>query len=216
MIRALVFDFDGLILDTETPVIEAWMALHQEAGLPHSRDYAAQIVGHIDVDFDPWVAFGAGVDRKELEEEHRKRSRLILARQEVLPGVRTLIESAKRQGLRLGIASNSTHAWVDNHLKRLGLFDHFDTIKTRDDVARGKPDPEMYEAALTTLGVSAKEAIAFEDSTPGSHAAKRAGLWCVAVPNPSTLQHDFEHADLKLNSMAEITLEMLLARFGGG
>jgi HAD superfamily hydrolase (TIGR01509 family) len=214
MIRALVFDFDGLIIDTETPIIEAWAALHIEAGLPYTKADAAKIVGHVGIPFDPWAAFPPDVERTRLEDEHRKRSRAILAHQSLLPGVHTLLTTAREAGLLLGVASNSTHLWVDNHLKRLGLFDLFSAIKCRDDVAQGKPEPEVYLAVTAALGISPSEAVAFEDSTAGSMAAKRAGLWCVAVPNPSTLDHDFSHVDLKLNTLAETSVPDLLQRFG--
>lgn len=213
MIQALVFDFDGLILDTETPIIEAWIALHEEAGVPCERSYAAGIVGHVDVDFDPWVAFGAATDREALEREHKKRTRAIVERQSVLPGVAECLHEARTRGLRTAIASNSTHSWVDNHVKRLGLADQFDLVRCRDDVARGKPEPDLYQSVLDAFSLRPAEAIAFEDSAPGSLAAKRAGLWCVAVPNPSTRHHDFNHVDALLPTLAGAPLDDLLRRW---
>lgn len=214
MIRALVFDFDGLILDTETPVLQAWEAIHAEAGVQYSPEHAAKIVGHVDVAFDPWVAFDPSVDRSVLDRDYKKRAREILLEQKVLPGVETLLREAQRSGLSIAIASNSHHAWVDTHLARLGLNSFFSVVKCRDDVARGKPEPDLYEAVLRAFEITGREAIAFEDSEPGSLAAKRAGLWCVAVPNPSTQQHRFDHVDLQLNSLANITLGELLERWG--
>ena len=216
MIRALIFDFDGLILDTETPILDAWASLHQEAGLPYSPECAAKIVGHVDVAFDPWVAFGEQADRVELESRHKLRTRERVHQQPILPGVESYFKHARAQGLKLAIASNSPHVWVDKHLERLGLLSLFEVIKCRDDVARGKPEPDVYQAVLHELGLNPNEAIAFEDSEAGSLAAKRAGLWSVAVPNPSTLQHDFSHVDLRLSSLADQPLDELLQRFGGG
>jgi len=213
MIRALVFDFDGLILDTETPILQAWEALHLEAGVPYSPEHAAKIVGHVDVAFDPWVAFEPSVDRAALDREYRKRSREILLGQKILPGVETFLRDAQRRGLHIAVASNSHHDWVDTHLARLGLARFFEVVKCRDDVARGKPEPDLYQAVLHDFGLAGAEAIAFEDSEAGSLAAKRAGLWCVAVPNPSTLQHAFGHVDLRLNSLAETSVEALIARW---
>lgn len=214
MIRALIFDFDGLILDTETPVIEAWAALHIEAGLPYAREDAAKIVGHVDIDFDPWTRFDPAVDRAQLEQEHRRRSRELLTRQPILPGVRNYLEDAQKLGLRVAIASNSTHPWVEGHLARLGLSGFFQAIKCREDVARGKPEPDVYEAALREFGISGAEAIAFEDSEAGSLAAKRAGCWCVAIPNPSTHGHQFSHVDLQVKTLEDVSLAELVRRFG--
>ena len=123
---------------------------------------------------------------------------------------------ARRLSLKVGIASNSHHAWVDTHLARLELSSFFDVVKCRDDVARGKPDPELYQAVLDHFRITGIQAIAFEDSEAGSLAAKSAGLWCIAIPNPSTLHHAFGHVDLRLNSLAESSVEALLARFGSG
>lgn len=213
MIRALVFDFDGLILDTETPILQAWEELHAEAAVPYSPDHAAKIVGHVDIAFDPWISFSPLTDRSALDREHKKRSREILGRQKILPGVEAFLRDARRLKLRVGIASNSHHAWVDTHLGRLGLSSFFEVVKCRDDVDRGKPEPDLYQAVLHAFGLTGPEAIAFEDSEAGSLAAKRAGLWCVAIPNPSTRQHSFGHVDLRLASLAESSVEALMARW---
>jgi HAD superfamily hydrolase (TIGR01509 family) len=209
MIRALVFDFDGLIVDTETPIVEAWVEVHERAGIAYSRDHALSIVGHADVAYDPWIAFGPAADRPALEKLHRDLRRARLYAQPILPGVLDLITSARTRGIRLGIASNSPHSWVDRHLQRMGLFEYFDIVRCRDDVARGKPEPEVYLSALAALGAAPHDSIAFEDSPPGSEAAKRAGLFVVVAPNPSTHHHAFPHASLRVNSLAEVTLDAL-------
>lgn len=216
MIRALVFDFDGLILDTETPLIEAWVRVHERAGVPYLRDHAIGHVGHVDIERDPWAAFAREIDRAALDREHRTLAREILARQPLLPGVRELIEAARQRGLRLAIASNSSHVWINRHLARFGLTDAFELVRCREDVPRGKPEPDLYQAVLTAFGIAGHEAIAFEDSSPGSLAAKRAGLWCVVVPNPSTEHHDFSHADARVRSLADIPLDTWLDRFCDG
>ena len=216
MIRALVFDFDGLILDTETPLIDAWAALHERAGRAYSRADAHRIVGHVDVDFDPWTAFGPGADRAALEAEHRRLSRELTARQPILPGVLACLQEARARGLKLGVASNSSHEHVDRHLARLGLRPFFDLLCCREDVALGKPAPDLYHRAIQHFAIAPPEAIALEDSTAGTLAARAAGLWTVAVPNPSTHHHDFSTAHLVLPSLAAIPLARLLERFAVG
>jgi putative hydrolase of the HAD superfamily len=214
MIRALIFDFDGLVLDTETPLIDAWVALHERAGLACSRADAHQLVGHVEVDFDPWTAFGPAADRTVLAEEHRRLARELIARQPILPGVLACLQEARARSLKLGVASNSSHRHVDGHLTRLGLRALFDLICCRDDNLAVKPAPDLYLAVTRQLGVAPGEAIAFEDSTAGTVAARRAGLWVVAVPNPSTHEHDFSAAHLIVPSLAEMSLAPLLERFG--
>jgi putative hydrolase of the HAD superfamily len=213
MIRALVLDFDGLILDTETVLIDSWVQIHVRHGLPCSRAEAHRLVGQVGVAYDPWVAFGSAADRAALDAEHKRIYRELTLRQPVLPGVRELLAAGRAQGLKLGVASSSSHRHVDGHLERLGLFARFDCVRCRDDVARTKPAPDLYVAVIARLGCPPAEVIAFEDSTPGVQAAKAAGLWVVAVPNPSTLDHDLGAADLVVPSLAAVSLADLLGRF---
>ncbi len=212
MIDAFVFDFDGLIVDTETPIVEAWVQVHEQAGVNYSRDHALSIVGHADREFDPWIAFGPQADRLTLEKTHYELRHRLIAAQPILPGVEALLAEARAAGIRLGVASNSTHAWVDRHLERIDLLNTFDVVRCRDDVSRGKPEPEIYLSAIEALGADPARAVAFEDSLPGSEAAHRAGLFCVVAPNPSTQHHEFPHAHWRVNSLAEVTLDALTAR----
>jgi HAD superfamily hydrolase (TIGR01509 family) len=213
MIRALVFDFDGLIVDTETPLVEAWVQLHVEHGVPCDRAHAHGVVGHVGVQFDQWAGFGPQADRVALDLAYRAKARALIAQQTVLPGVCDLLRAARARGLRIGIASNSDHEHVEGHLQRMGLHQEFEVFCCIDDVAAGKPAPDLYELAVRKLGATPAAAIAFEDSVPGHTAAKRAGLHTVVVPNPSTLHCAFPHADLRLPSLAHTTLESLLSRF---
>jgi HAD superfamily hydrolase (TIGR01509 family) len=145
-----------------------------------------------------------------MQQHRRQRYSELLQAQSILPGVSEYIAEAKRLGLRLGVASSSSRRWVVGHLTDLGLSAHFDCIKCRDDVACVKPDPALYQAAVQALGVPPQEAMALEDSPNGITAAKRAGLYCVAVPNPLTRQLSLAHADFLLNSLADLPLERLL------
>jgi beta-phosphoglucomutase-like phosphatase (HAD superfamily) len=126
-----------------------------------------------------------------------------------------VLDAALALQLRIGIATNSEHVWVEPHLERLGLRSYFEFLACREDVASPKPEPDLYRLVLNRFGLRGQEAIAFEDSHTGSLAAKRANLWCVAAPNPSTAHHDFAHADLRVASLAECTLSELMARFAG-
>jgi HAD superfamily hydrolase (TIGR01509 family) len=213
MIRALVFDFDGLILDTETPLIDSYGDVHATHGVPFDRALFLRNVGHADYAFDPWHGFSPHTDRAALELDRRARKNERLSRQTVLPGVVALLDAARDHQLRVGIASNSEHAWVEPMLSRLGLRDRFDFLACREDAPSPKPEPDLYKLVLNRFGLRGFEAIAFEDSHTGSLAAKRAHLWCVAAPNASTAHHDFAHADLRVTSLAECPLPDLLARF---
>ncbi|TMC43085.1 MAG: HAD family hydrolase [Chloroflexi bacterium] len=219
MIKALVFDFDGLIVDTEMSSYQTWQEIYAEhdCQLPFST-WAICIGGSPQL-FDPCEYLEQQIGRPVLREEIRLRRRQqhirMVEAQPVLPGVEDYILSAKRLGLKIGVASSSRHEWVDTHLTRLGLIDYFDSIKCFDDVKRTKPNPELYLAVLDALGVHGQQAIALEDSPNGVIAAQQAGIFCVAVPNPVTSQLSLLHADLCLSSLTEVSLEQLLAKVGG-
>ncbi|MBE7538114.1 MAG: HAD-IA family hydrolase [Opitutaceae bacterium] len=213
MIRALVFDFDGLILDTETPLIDAYADVHAAHGVAFDRELFIHGVGHADFAFDPWSGFSGGSDRSELEREMRSCKQIRILAEPILPGVVSMMDLARERGLSVALASNSPHLHCDAHLRRIGLLDRFHFIGCREDVAFPKPEPDLYRLAVERLGLRPDEAIAFEDSHAGSLAAKRAGLWCVAIPNPSSTHHDFSHADLRVGSMAELMLDTLISRF---
>ncbi len=209
MLRALIFDFDGLMVDTETVLVDAWAQVHAEDEVVCDRGILHALVGAVDVEFDIWQQYPAERGRDELEARYRARARKMTWAQPALPGVRELLTEARAAGVRLGVASNSRHAHVEGHLEHRGMLAWFDAITCRDDVSVGKPEPEVYELALRRLGVSADEAIAFEDSRPGHVAAHRAGLAVMVVPNPSTAHDVFEHARWRRDTMAALTLDDL-------
>ena len=213
---ALVFDFDGLILDTESSMIDAYADVHAAHGVPFDRTQFLRSVGYPDFSFDPWHAFEKWADRAALEAERRERNRELDLGLTILPGVVALMDEARAAGLRLGLASNSGHAHVERHLGRLGLLDRFSIIACREDFASPKPEPDVYRLVLNRLGIKGREAVAFEDSVVGTRSARRAGLWVVAVPNGSTAQMDFPQAHLRLNSLADTNLADLQARAAAG
>jgi HAD superfamily hydrolase (TIGR01509 family) len=213
MIRALIFDFDGLILDTESSLIGAYGDIHARHGIPFDRRQFLQSVGHADYSFDPWHAFEKRADRAALEAERRQCNRERDRHLPILPGIVALLDAAKAASLSIGLASNSTHLHVEGHLTRLGLLERFSFLACREDVPSPKPEPDLYRLVLNRFGLGAKEAIAFEDSQTGILAAHRAGLWTVAVPNESTAHHDFARAHLRLTSLADRTLASLVAHF---
>ncbi len=211
-----MFDFDGLILETEEPIYRSWLEVYEAHGAELPFDRWVQIIGSTNVAFHPQhhleELLGRPLAPEALERRIARRTELVLA-QQVLPGVAQHLEAARAAGVKLGVASSSTRDWVEGHLDRLGILKLFDCVRCRDDVAHAKPEPDLYLASLDCLGLAASEAVAIEDSPNGITAAKRAGMRCVAVPNPITRSLDVSHADLILGSLAEVTLPELLARF---
>lgn len=214
MIQAVIFDFDGLILNTEKVEYQVLQGLFREHRAELPLDVWKDCIGtHADF-FDP-VAYleeqiENTVDRDGFVSSRRKRVLAELEDETALPGVENYLQTAKALGLKIGLASSSDYQWVSGHLRRLGLLDFFDCIRTSDDVEQVKPDPALYESAAECLGVKPEEAIAFEDSRNGSLAAKRAGMYCVVVPNEVTASMSFEDVDHQMASMAEMELAALI------
>ena len=215
-IQALIFDFDGLILDTEVPVYRSWLELYQSFGcqLPPSS-----WVHHIGVSpgtYDPFASLeqqlGHAVDRASLNPKRRERELELIAEKPLQPGVESYLSDAKKLGLKVGLASSSSCQWVSGHLNRLGLLDYFDSLRTAEDVVHAKPDPALYLTVLEDLEVEPSQAIVLEDSPNGILAAKRAELFCVVVPNELTKLMPLDKADLYLESLADLSLEKLLSR----
>ncbi len=212
---ALIFDFDGLILDTEVSELQSWREIYTEYNADLPLEQWAICIGSGADSFDPFSylesQIGYAVDRKDILVRRRIRHLELLAAEVVLPGVEAYLHDAKRLGLKIGLASSSSREWVYGHLSRLGIMASFDSIKCGDEVTHKKPDPELYLSVLSALGVRAEQAIALEDSPNGVLAAQRAGIFCVAIPNPVTSQLDLAHADLRLKSLELMPLEDLIA-----
>jgi HAD superfamily hydrolase (TIGR01509 family) len=219
MIHALIFDFDGLILDTESAVYQSWHELYQANGCDLSFSDWAKIIGTNDLIFNPLdeleKQMGKPLDRESALHRIRQRVTELVARQPVMPGIQDYLASARRMKLKLGIATCSPYSRIIRYLDALGLTGSFDAITTIDDVSRSKPDPEIYYRALEKLGVESGQAVVFEDSPNGVLAAKNAGITCVAVPNALTRMLAFDHADFRVNSLADLPLEALLQRING-
>ena len=215
MIRAIVFDFDGLILDTEEPIYRSWLEVYEAHGQELPFERWVQIVGSSTIGFHPQhhleERLGRSLSKEVLDRRIGRRTKMVLANK-LLPGVVEHLDAAKASGLKVGVASSSTRDWVMGHLARLGILDRFDCLRCRDDVANVKPEPDLYLAVLECVGVAASEAIAIEDSPNGVLAAKRAGMRCVAIPNSITARLDLGQADVVLGSLAEVTLAELLRR----
>jgi HAD superfamily hydrolase (TIGR01509 family) len=219
MLKALIFDFDGLILDTETPEYTVWQAIYREHGFELPHDEWGKIIGGYGIsDFDAAdhlsLLSQGRLDAVSLRDRHRQESAAITLAQPVLPGVLEIIHEAKRLGLKVAIASSSPHSWVDNHAKRLGIFHLFDKVICADDVAAGrtKPNPDLFLKALDQLQVRKEAAVVFEDSPNGVLAAKRAGIFVVAVPNAVTSTLMFEGADLIVKSLSDLSMSILLSK----
>ena len=215
VIRALVFDFDGLILETESPAYQAWVEIYREFGheLPKALwlDYIGREGGWFDALAYLEGLTGPLADRDAIElRRNARKTELVLAVAESA-GLRALLTDALARGLRLAVCSSSTPKWVLGHLDRLGLRPFFDHVQCLDrPELRSKPAPDLYLAACAGLGVRPDEAIAFEDSRNGMLSAHAAGMRCIVVPNELTVAMDLTGADHRFESLAAVSLDELL------
>jgi HAD superfamily hydrolase (TIGR01509 family) len=211
-LQAVVFDFDGLILDTEWPEYQSISETFADHGHDFPLEGWVEIVGT--ASSPSWLDLleervGAPIEREAVRARRVERHHALIAEREVLPGVVARLEEARALGIPLAVASSSPHGWVEGHLTRLGLVDHFGSFHCYDGRVPGKPAPDLYLAAVAALDADPARSIAFEDSANGVTAAKAAGLYAVAVPNQVTAGLDFSHADLVVESLADVSLEDL-------
>ncbi len=215
MIRALVFDFDGLVFDSETHEYAVIRDIFREHGAELPLEVWGTCVGTHSGAFDAHAyleeCVGRPLDREEIARLRRERFHERIEREGALTGVEACLEAARAMGLRIGLASSSRREWVLGQLSRLGLLPCFEAVRTADDVEHVKPDPELYLSVLDALGVAPAEAVAFEDSPNGALAARRAGMRVVVVPNSVTAALEFGEHDLWLESL-EVELATLLVR----
>ncbi|HZT86284.1 MAG TPA: HAD-IA family hydrolase [Gaiellaceae bacterium] len=219
-VRAFLFDFDGLLLDTELASRAGWELLYREHGHELPADLWATVVGTTHAPFDPMAHLeelvGEPLEREALNERRYAHEIALIEAEELRPGIEEYLAYVRRQhDLKRAIVSSSSRGWVDMHLERLEQAVGWDAICTADrDPARAKPSPTLYLEALELLGVPADEAVAFEDSPNGVLAAKAAGVFCIAIPNEVTRDLGLEEAgaDLVLDSLADLPPEALFSR----
>lgn len=216
-LRALFFDFDGLIVDTETAEVEVWREVFREHGVEYPDNYWIHAIGRgVDQLEELPLALlqrlaGIAIDEAAVDADRHRRHMEKINAQPVRPGILRLADEAREAGLRVAVVSSSRHAWVDTHLDRLGIRERFETTICRDDVARAKPYPDLYLRACDWAGVSPSEAATLEDSPNGLHAANAAGVFGIAVPNPMTARLDLTHAGARIDDLGQYDLATLRA-----
>jgi len=215
---AVIFDFDGLIIDSETPIFRIWEEIYRDHGAELTMGAWQHALGTHN-GFDPYAELaamtGTRLSREEwaprVSEEHWRRCES----EPLLPGVADRLAEARVLGIRTALASSSTSMWVTPWLERHGLRGSFDAVCTRDDVKAVKPAPDLFLLAAERMDVAAGRCLVFEDSPNGLRAAHAAGMWAVAVPNALTRTLPMPSPHVVLASLADTTLAALRARLAG-
>ncbi len=212
MLACIVFDFDGLIVDTEWPEYRSIAERFEEHDHTFPPERWVHVIGSSwDVD---WVGeleqlVGRELDRASLTDQRRQRARVLREPLVALPGVVALLAAAAEAEVPLAVASSSPRQWVEPMLEELGLRQFFRVVRCRDDVSEAKPSPELYLAACAGLGIAPGRSVAIEDSANGVTAANAAGMRSIAIPNRLTRYLDLSHADLCVESAVELDLARL-------
>ena len=214
MIQALIFDFDGLLVDTETPAFESWRALYAEYGHELTLDLWQGALG-TSHGFDPAAHLAQlvaqPIDRAALLARRLAVKHALSATQPLLPGVREMLRQAGELGLPCAVASSSSREWVLGWLRQHGIEDQFACIRTADDVQLTKPAPDLFLSAASCLGVPPERCLVFEDSANGILAARAAGMPCVVVPGAITRRLTLPSADLVIESLDAVALADILS-----
>lgn len=191
-IQAVLFDFDGTILDSETTEFRHWQRFYKSYGQELALADWQRGIGTWGA-FDPWAALPEAVrtQRKRLGAELHHGFLTDLREQGLREGVVAVLDEVRARGLRLALVTSSDRQWVTDWLSQHRLLDRFELLCTKDDVARVKPDPELYSLAVQRLGLRPEECLAVEDSLNGATAAVAAGVPVVVVPNEVTTSQPF-------------------------
>jgi sugar-phosphatase len=212
--RAVIFDMDGLIVDSEPLWRLAERATFAEVGLDLSDADCERTMGmrsdeviRFWFDEHPWT----GRSLAEVEERLENRVReLIAERATAMPGVEHAMAMARAEGLLLGLASSSSPALIDAVLEKLKLMDHFAAVCSAVDEVHGKPDPAVFLSAASMLDVAPTECVAIEDSLAGVRSARDAGMRVIAVPPPHLIDDPgYDIANIKLGSLEDLSSEMI-------
>ncbi|WML38374.1 HAD family hydrolase [Neobacillus sp. OS1-2] len=211
-IKAVIFDFDGTIIDTETIWFHVFQELLEEKfKLDLPLEEFAKSIGTTDDEFFQYIENQTGM-KMNLNEINTLAKERFLEKKgilEVREGVKEKLDEAKGLGYKIGLASSSSREWVEGFLRQFELWEYFSVIKTSEDVEKVKPDPELYLKALEELQVEPQEALAIEDSVNGALAAIEAGMTCIVIPNQVTAFLTFHEKAMRSETFADFSFEQI-------
>ncbi|HEB13690.1 MAG TPA: HAD family phosphatase [candidate division CPR3 bacterium] len=214
MIKAFIFDSDGVLVDTEAVNEQAYFEVVQKAGItPLTSEEYKEYSGLTGREFLQRVLEKRGVDKDpaSLAKEKTRRAIELLSQKDipVFEGVRELLSALKDRGLKIGVATSASKERAQMIFSETGLGKAVDVIVTGGDIRHGKPNPEIFLLAAERLQIQPEEVIVIEDATAGVEAAKTAGMFCIGKDNH--VGQDLTKADLIVESLTELDLDQLLS-----
>lgn len=205
---AVLFDFDGILVDTEWAIYQAWLRTFQAHGHDLPLETYTRCIGS---DFATWSPkthleelSGLDFDWHDLDNRRQEEILLELTHEGTMPGVLDLLDQLTRAGIRRAVVSSSSHHWVDGWLEKLAFAHHFESVVCRGDAPRIKPAPDLYLEGAKRLGLQPAECLVIEDSLNGVNSAKAAGMNVWVVANRVTAGLDFAGADAIFPSLVEL------------
>ena len=212
MINAVIFDMDGVMIDSEPLWEKTERILLARRSIDYSPDYRDKIVGLNQRDSGRLLVDTFDLD-ETVEDIINERISILTSiyeeELELIPALVPLLEQLAREGYRLAVASSSPLRVVTFVLDMFSLHNHFLTVVSGDSVGNGKPHPDIYLHTADMLGVVPAECVAIEDSINGLRSAKGAGMYCIAIPDKRLTPEQFKSADVILDSLRELTSETI-------
>ena len=206
--RGIIFDFDGVLVDTEWAIYQSWVHLYAREGQEISIATYSPCLGAGYSHWDPAAHLEKLTGKTyDWDVETPARQSMLeadLERMGLMPGALELLDWCQTQGIALTVASSSSRRWVQGWLEKLGIYARFAGVFTRTDGYPVKPDPALFLPAQHCMGLNREECLIIEDSENGTIAARNAGIPCVAIPNRMTASCDFSRAAFRADSLAAL------------
>lgn len=213
MIKTVIFDMDGVLVDSEYTFLETKTDMLKTAGFPKDVSYQYQFMG---TTFEVmWTIMKEELGLPEsisfYINDMNERREVMIARDGIraIKGAQYLVKRLFEAGFKLAVASSSPKYEIVRAMTELGLVDYFEVLVSGEEVAHSKPAPDVFLAAAERLGVSAQDAIIIEDTKNGSLAARRAGAYVIGFENPNYPAQDLSNADIIVTDYQELTIEKL-------
>lgn len=216
--RAVIFDFDGLLVDTEWAIYNSWLDVFSQEGQELPLHLFNQCLGSGYTHWNPGDHLesltGKTYDWDTINAARQEKINADLSRQGLLAGAIDILDFCDSHKLPTAVASSSSHRWVDSWLEKLGIANRFQSVVCRDDGYPVKPNPDLFLAAAEKLGIPPAACLVLEDSQNGTTAAFNAGMQVIAIPNKITEMADFSHATAKAASLCEAIKMLQKAKSG--
>ena len=208
---AVIFDVDGVLIDSYTPHYQSWREIAAEYGIDYTEEMFAKGFGRTsrEIVAEQWNRADLSPEQIHAIDDEKEAAyrRIVAVNFPAMPGARDLVAALHTAGFRVAVGSSGPPENVDLAIEKLGLAPFLDAKVTGRDVTRGKPDPQVFLIAAEKLGVPPERCAVVEDAPAGVAAAKAAGMACVGFPSTGRTPSDVAAADLTIHSLADLTPE---------